>query len=51
MPLVRQAAVVDPVGLVDYPGRMVVQEIQRVPELLLSIKVQVDGNPTRTVID
>jgi predicted AAA+ superfamily ATPase len=45
LPLVRQAAVADPVGFVDYPGRMVIDEIQRVPELLLPIKVQVDGDP------
>jgi uncharacterized protein len=45
LPLVRQAAVADPIGFVDYPGRMVIDEIQRVPELLLPIKVQVDGDP------
>jgi uncharacterized protein len=45
LPLVRQAAGADPVGFVDYPGRMVIDEIQRVPELLLPIKVQVDGDP------
>ena len=44
-PLVRQAAVADPVGFVDYQVMMVIDEIQRVPELLLPIKVQVDGNP------
>ena len=43
--MVRQAAVADPVGFVDYPGRMVIDEIQRVPELLLPIKVQVDADP------
>src|SRR5690349_14963149 len=45
LPLVRQAAVADPVGFVDYPDMMVIDEIQRVPELLLPIKVQVDGDP------
>lgn len=45
LPLVRQAAVADPIGFVDYPGMMVIDEIQRVPELLLPIKVQVDGDP------
>ncbi|HEV3382313.1 MAG TPA: ATP-binding protein [Trebonia sp.] len=45
LPLVRQAAVADPVGFVDYPGMMVIDEIQRDPELLLPIKVQVDGDP------
>jgi predicted AAA+ superfamily ATPase len=29
LPLVRQAAVADPVGFADYPGRMVIDEIQR----------------------
>jgi uncharacterized protein len=45
LPLVRQAAVADPIGFVDYPGMMVIDEIQPVPELLLPIKVQVDGDP------
>jgi hypothetical protein len=45
LPLIRQAAVADPIGFVDYPGMMVIDEIQRVPELLLPIKVQVDGDP------
>jgi hypothetical protein len=45
LPLVRQAAVADPIGFVDYPGMMVIDEIQRVPQLLLPIKVQVDGDP------
>jgi predicted AAA+ superfamily ATPase len=44
-PLVRQAAVADPVGFVDYRDMMVIDEIQRVPELLLPIKVEVDGDP------
>jgi predicted AAA+ superfamily ATPase len=41
----RQAAVADPVGFVEYPGVMVIDEIQRVPELLLAIKEQVDADP------
>jgi uncharacterized protein len=41
----RQAAVADPVGFVDYPGLMVIDEIQRAPELLLAIKEQVDADP------
>jgi predicted AAA+ superfamily ATPase len=45
LPLIRQAAVADPAGFVDYPGRMVIDEIQRVPELLLPIKVEVDSDP------
>jgi hypothetical protein len=44
-PQVRQAALADPVGFVDYPDMMVIDEIQRVPELLLPIKVQVDNDP------
>jgi hypothetical protein len=38
----RQAARADPTGLVDLPGLMVIDEIQRVPDLLLAIKEQVD---------
>jgi uncharacterized protein len=49
LPLVRQAAITDPIGFVDYPGRMVIDEIQRVLELLLPIKVHVDGDPRRAV--
>jgi predicted AAA+ superfamily ATPase len=45
LPLVRQAAQADPTGFVDYPGMMVIDEIQRVPELLLPIKVRVDNDP------
>jgi uncharacterized protein len=44
-PLVRQAALTDPTGFVDFPGMMVIDEIQRVPDLLLSIKVRVDADP------
>ena len=45
LPLIRQAAQADPIGFVDSPGMMVIDEIQRVPELLLPIKVRVDGDP------
>jgi uncharacterized protein len=45
LPVVRQAAQADPIGFVDYPGMMVIDEIQRVPELLLPIKVRVDSDP------
>jgi predicted AAA+ superfamily ATPase len=45
LPLVRQAAQADPIGFVDFPGMMVIDEIQRVPELLLPIKVRVDSDP------
>jgi predicted AAA+ superfamily ATPase len=43
--LTRQAALDDPDGFVDFPGPMVIDEIQRAPELLLSIKAQVDADP------
>jgi uncharacterized protein len=45
LPLVRHAALADPTGFVDYPGMMVIDEIQRVPQLLLPIKVAVDADP------
>ena len=38
----RRAAAFDPVGFVAQPGSMVIDEIQRVPELLLAIKERVD---------
>lgn len=38
----RQAAEEDPTGFVDLPTPMVIDEIQRVPELLLAIKERVD---------
>jgi uncharacterized protein len=41
----RQAAITDPVGFVDSGKLMVIDEIQRVPELLLAIKEQVDADP------
>ena len=49
--MIRQAAVADPAGF-DYPVTMVIDEIQRVPELLLPIKVQVDndGRPGRYLL-
>lgn len=43
--LIRQAAMDDPDGFVDEPGLMVIDEIQRVPSLLLSIKAEVDADP------
>ena len=43
-PVIRQAALTDPSGFVDYQNMMVIDEIQRVPELLLPIKVQVDND-------
>ncbi|MFI6482253.1 ATP-binding protein [Nonomuraea sp. NPDC050663] len=45
-PLTRQAALSDPSGFVDFPTRMVIDEIQRAPELLLAIKSQVDARPS-----
>jgi uncharacterized protein len=41
----RQAAIADPTGFVDLSELMVIDEIQRVPELLLAIKEQVDADP------
>jgi predicted AAA+ superfamily ATPase len=41
----RAAAVADPVGFVDSPELLVIDEIQRVPELLLAIKASVDEDP------
>jgi predicted AAA+ superfamily ATPase len=41
----RQAAVTDPAGFVDTAELMVIDEIQRVPGLLLAIKEQVDADP------
>ncbi|MCP2275077.1 hypothetical protein SAMN04244553_2440 [Nocardia amikacinitolerans] len=43
--LTRQAALADPDGFVDLHGLMVIDEIQRVPDLLLSIKAEVDIDP------
>jgi uncharacterized protein len=41
----RQSALEDPVGFVSFDGRMVIDEIQRAPELLLAIKAKVDADP------
>jgi uncharacterized protein len=41
----RAAAIADPAGFVDSPQLLVIDEIQRVPELLLAIKVAVDEDP------
>ncbi|GAB0107766.1 ATP-binding protein [Nocardia sp. JMUB6875] len=50
--LTRQAALEDPDGFVDSPNLMVIDEIQRAPELLLAIKAQVDadGRPGRYLL-
>lgn len=42
----RTAAQDDPEGFIDIPGTVVIDEIQRVPELLLAIKADVDSQPT-----
>ncbi|MER7002395.1 ATP-binding protein [Dactylosporangium sp. NPDC000555] len=41
----RQSALEDPVGFVSFEGLMVIDEIQRAPELLLAIKADVDAAP------
>jgi hypothetical protein len=41
----RAAAITDPVGFVDSVEPLVIDEIQRVPELLLAIKAPVDDDP------
>ena len=41
----RQAAIADPTGFVAFPELMVIDEIQRAPELLLAVKEQVDNDP------
>ncbi|MFC4529467.1 ATP-binding protein [Sphaerisporangium dianthi] len=44
-PAVRQAAIADPAGFVAFRELMVIDEIQRAPDLLLAIKEQVDTDP------
>src|SRR5580698_4029039 len=41
----RESALGDPVGFVSFDGGMVIDEIQRAPELLLAIKAKVDADP------
>ncbi|GLY29899.1 ATP-binding protein [Kineosporia sp. NBRC 101731] len=41
----RAAAITDPVGFVDFSELLVIDEIQRVPSLLLAIKASVDEDP------
>ncbi|WP_436536681.1 ATP-binding protein [Actinoplanes sp. HUAS TT8] len=41
----RAAALSDPTGFVDSPDLLVIDEIQRAPELLLAIKSSVDEDP------
>lgn len=45
LPQDRQSALEDPVGFVSFQGLMVIDEIQRAPELLLAIKARVDADP------
>ncbi len=45
-PGVLAAAREDPVGFVDHPGLLIIDEIQRAPELFLPIKYRVDSDPT-----
>ena len=45
LPQDRQSALEDPVGFVSFDGLLVIDEIQRAPELLLAIKVAVDADP------
>ena len=45
LPQDRQSALEDPVGFVAFEDLLVIDEIQRAPELLLAIKVAVDADP------
>lgn len=44
-PVTRSAAIADPVSFVQHDGLMLIDEIQRVPELWLTIKNSVDRDP------
>jgi uncharacterized protein len=41
----REAAGADPAGFVRHPGLLLIDEVQRVPDLLLAIKYEVDQDP------
>jgi uncharacterized protein len=41
----RQSATTDPAGFISFDETMVIDEVQRVPELLLAIKASVDADP------
>lgn len=45
-PQTRLAAESDPVGFLDFDGLMLIDEVQRVPDLWLAIKNAVDRDPT-----
>lgn len=44
-PAIREAADFDPVGFVDHPGLMLIDEVHRVPDLWLAIKHAADQDP------
>lgn len=44
-PDMRRAAEADPKGFIESPDLLVIDEVQRVPELLLTIKMAVDADP------
>ncbi|MGY1871581.1 ATP-binding protein [Nocardia gipuzkoensis] len=44
-PRTRSSAATDPVAFLDEPGTMLIDEVQRVPELWLAIKNTVDRDP------
>ncbi len=44
-PSIRAAAERDPAGFVRHEGLLLIDEVQRVPDLLLSIKYEVDRDP------
>ncbi|MGW4841146.1 ATP-binding protein [Nocardia brasiliensis] len=44
-PRTRSSATTDPVAFLDAPGTMLIDEVQRVPELWLAIKNTVDRDP------
>ncbi len=41
----REAARDDPAGFVRHPGLLLIDEVQRVPDLLLAVKYEVDQDP------
>lgn len=45
-PATREAALEDPAGFVRHDGLLLLDEVQRAPDLLLSIKYEVDRDPT-----
>lgn len=44
--VIRRAAQEDPAGFVDVPAPLVIDEVQRAPEVFLAIKADVDARPT-----